>query len=32
LKQEYQKSARNEALRERARHGEEHEVTLERHR
>jgi deoxyhypusine synthase len=32
LKQEYQKSARNEVLRERARHGEEHEVTLERHR
>src|SRR5690606_37765070 len=32
LKSEYEKSVRNEAVRERARHGEEHEVTLERHR
>src|SRR5690606_9519674 len=29
---EYEKSMRNEAVRERARHGEDHEVTLERHR
>ncbi|MFO7261384.1 MAG: deoxyhypusine synthase [bacterium] len=32
LKAEYAKSVRNEAVRERARHGEDHEVTLERHR
>ncbi|HEX6939261.1 MAG TPA: deoxyhypusine synthase [Longimicrobiales bacterium] len=32
LKAEYAQSSRNEAMRERARHGEEHSVTLERDR
>src|SRR5690606_7183057 len=32
LKAEYSKSVRNEAVRERARHGEDHDVTLEPHR
>jgi deoxyhypusine synthase len=32
LRSEYERSARNEAVQERARHGEEHQVTLERDR